>query len=478
MTELQLGLIGLGATGVLGVLIYNKLQEHKHRKLAERMMSGEHDDVLLGRGGERRRPIAEAEKPLEDEEPEIPPEYLDDYEQRREPVLGSGEFDEDGRAEVEFPDVVESADEPEIEEEDEGAQEAQETDESAETSDEPELDDEIDEEPEFEPVADVASEPKAALEPSFVAAPAAQTPATVAAAATPPPSTPQFAPEPVVPVGEVPIVLLDPRIDFIVVMELVESVPSHQILQSQRDALQRISKPVTWVGFNERQREWEVIVPEEKNAYRRLRIGLQLADRRGPLSDADFTVFVAAMQQLADELMAVADMSPSQGVIDRAMALDRFCAAVDLEIGVNLVSRGSPFTGTKIRALAEAAGMSLTGNGRFTRFDDEGKALFSLQNFESTLFTPDTIKNTTTHGLTFVLDVPRVDHGERVFFQMVDLARRAADTLQGMLVDDNRQPLTETQLDQIKREYIIKPQAGMVQYGIPAGSPQAQRLFS
>ena len=35
MTELQMGLIGLGATAVVGVLGYNKWQEYRHRKLAE-----------------------------------------------------------------------------------------------------------------------------------------------------------------------------------------------------------------------------------------------------------------------------------------------------------------------------------------------------------------------------------------------------------------------------------------------------------
>ena len=61
---------------------------------------------------------------------------------------------------------------------------------------------------------------------------------------------------------------------------------------------------------------------------------------------------------------------------------------------------------------------------------------------------------------------------------MTELARRFAETLQGMLVDDNRQPLSESQLDHIRREFIGKPQATMLSFGLPAGSAQAQRLFS
>ena len=47
MTELQLGLIGLGAVAVVGVAAYNKWQERRHRKLAEQVLNVQHTDVLL-----------------------------------------------------------------------------------------------------------------------------------------------------------------------------------------------------------------------------------------------------------------------------------------------------------------------------------------------------------------------------------------------------------------------------------------------
>ena len=232
-----------------------------------------------------------------------------------------------------------------------------------------------------------------------------------------------------------------------------------------------------WIGYNERSREWKRLAPDSELKLRRLRVGLQLVNRQGPLSDGDMTIFTTAMNALADELMAVADM-PSSRVLDQAAEIDQFCAAVDLEIGLNLVSRGSAFSGTKIRALAEAAGMVLGLGGVFTRYDDNGRVLFSLQNYESTQFSAESLRTLTTHGLTFLLDVPRVDHGERTFMQMTEIAKRFAETLNGALVDDNRQPLSESQLDNFRREFIGKPQATLASYGLIAGSPQALRLFS
>ena len=401
MTELQMGLIGLGAVAVVGVLGYNKWQEMRHRRLAEAMLKPQHDDVLLGE--------APATAPARSE-PEMP---------AVEPVVPAG------RVEPSLDVEPASAVEPVLPEPQAVA---------------PAVPDEL-------PVSAVLAE---------------EVPAESVADDR---------------AGNVPAALLDPRIEFVVVMELVEPVSVAQILHSQREAIQRISKPVHWIGYNERNREWERLSADSAHSVRRLRIGLQLVNRLGPVSEADLTAFTTAMQALADELMAVADM-PSSRVLDQAAEIDRFCAAVDLEIGLNLVSRGSAFSGTKIRALAEAAGMVLGADGIFTRYDDDGRAQFHLQNYETARFAPDNVRNISTHGVTFLLDVPRVDHGERVFMQMTEIAKRFAETLQGVLVDDNRQPLSDSQLDHIRREFIGKPQATMASFDLAAGSPQALRLFS
>jgi len=419
MTELQMGLIGLGVAAVFGVFGYNKWQEMRQRKVAEAVLKPHHEDVLLAKGG-KTEPEAVPAVQVERSEPEIRIEASEPLVERVEPVFTD-------------PTPTEVVDDMAM---------------ALEDTPMPEM-----------PV---------------IAQPAPGVPPVVAKPAV---SQPEADDGAEVEAGNVPDALLDPRLEFVVTMELVEPVSSFQILHSQRSALHRLNKPVHWIGFNEKKREWQRLTPDAELELRRLRVGLQLVNRLGPVSEGDLVIFTNAMQALADELMAVADMPPSN-VLDQAAEIDRFCAAVDLEIGLNLVSRSSAFPGTKIRALSEAAGMVLGADGLFTRYDDAGRAQFSLQNFESTPFSPDALRNLTTHGLTFLLDVPRVDHGERVFMQMTEVAKRFADTLQGALVDDNRQPLSDSQLDHIRREFIGKPQATMASFGLAAGSPQALRLFS
>jgi len=58
MSELQLGLLGIGALVVAGVLIYNKLQEARLRRQSEAAFGSRHDDVLLRGKAASRRPAA------------------------------------------------------------------------------------------------------------------------------------------------------------------------------------------------------------------------------------------------------------------------------------------------------------------------------------------------------------------------------------------------------------------------------------
>ncbi|KQQ97080.1 cell division protein ZipA C-terminal FtsZ-binding domain-containing protein [Massilia sp. Leaf139] len=60
MTDLQMSLIAAGGVFVVGVITYNKWQEHKARKSVERAFASDHDDVLMradGTPAERSEPV-------------------------------------------------------------------------------------------------------------------------------------------------------------------------------------------------------------------------------------------------------------------------------------------------------------------------------------------------------------------------------------------------------------------------------------
>ncbi|MFA9949496.1 cell division protein ZipA C-terminal FtsZ-binding domain-containing protein [Dentiradicibacter hellwigii] len=285
-----------------------------------------------------------------------------------------------------------------------------------------------------------------------------------------------------------PMHLLSPAIDYIATLETAVGVPAADWLAAQQATLSRADKPVHWAGFDEENGEWVMLGADvargggEPRLFRHVRAGLQLADRRGALSENDLLIFATAMDALAREWQAqgrpvMLDLPDPRPVPAAAADLDAFCVGVDIQISLNVIALNEAFPGTQVRALAESAGMFLDGRGRFVRVTDDGSVLYMLLNHDPAGFSAENMRATSVQGLTFLFDVPTVARGERVFGQLADLAGRFADVLKGALVDDNRRPLSEASLAPISQQ-IAQFQASMAQRNLPAGGRMARRLFS
>ena len=162
----------------------------------------------------------------------------------------------------------------------------------------------------------------------------------------------------------------------------------------------------------------------------------------------------------------------------RAEALDRFCADLDVQIGLTILkSDAGQIAGTRLRGVAEAAGFRLTPAGQFEYVQDEtGAMLYALQNYKQEPFTPEGLRVLATPGIVLLLDVPRVADPVRVFDQMRMVAKRMTQTLEGVLVDDNRRPLNDTSLAAIRAQ--VQSTAGALgEANIDPGGPRAVRLF-
>lgn len=391
MNELQVSLLVIGFLVIAGVYGFNRIQERKHRRIAEQAFPSGHEDVLL----------REYESDAPPDEPEMSG-FRDDP--RIEPVISE-------TTEVEEYPVAE----------------------------------------EIEPV------PARELE-------------TVEMAA----DVEVDAPPPVVSYENRPS--LDDAVDYVVQLHLGEPVGAEALLGMP--SLKGLGKRVCWLGLNPLSENWEEIAPGSSAEYLHVAATLQLADRSGPLFEQDLVAFCNQVQGIADEIVAVAEFPERQAAMARAAELDKFGVEVDVLIGVNVTTQGGePFAATKIRALAESAGMKLLPDGAFHFFDDDGAELFTLVNRDPTPFTADNIRNLSTHGITFLFDVPKVADGLRVFNQMLLMARKIAPSLGGQLVDDNRRLLNDAAIDKI-RQQLSDIYAKMENQQITSGSNRALRLFS
>ena len=267
-----------------------------------------------------------------------------------------------------------------------------------------------------------------------------------------------------------------PEIDYIVEIRAGEFISVEKLVRMQQ-SLPGLIQRISFGGLNYQSKAWEAMTLDDAR-YTSVRVALQLVDRTGPVNEEQLRAFAEAAKNTAAEIAAIAELPEFAPALERAVALDKFCADVDVVVGINVIANsGQAFHGTKIRALAEAAGLHLQPGGVFQCHDDQGAPLYSLDNQESEPFLIDRIRNITTPGITFLLDVPRVANGLRVFDKMVAMSRSFADSLDGTLADDNRAMLNDSGIDRIRAQ-LRAIFGAMEQRGIEAGSPLALRLFS
>lgn len=268
----------------------------------------------------------------------------------------------------------------------------------------------------------------------------------------------------------------DPIIDYVVEVSLRSAADGMDLHEELLALAAGWGKPVLVAGYDRDTGEWHAA--GSGKTYSQLRFALQLSNRAGCVEPDQLTAFCDAVVKWAEHNQGEVKYSDVAEAHAMAVQLDRFCADVDIAIGINVVTRaGNPFSGTKIRALAESAGLKLEPDGVFLAYGERGDARFTLDNHEPMPFMPEQMKTLFTSGITFLLDVPRVDAAVHAFDTMVETARNFAAALDGTLVDDNRNPLSDSAIDTIRQRLkIILAKMDAAQ--IAAGGVRARRLFS
>ncbi|HTP63223.1 MAG TPA: cell division protein ZipA C-terminal FtsZ-binding domain-containing protein [Burkholderiales bacterium] len=205
------------------------------------------------------------------------------------------------------------------------------------------------------------------------------------------------------------------------------------------------------------------------------RAGLQLVSRDGAVGEADLIEFRSAVETLAASVGATVAAPEMRAAVDAARTLDDFCADADIQVVVHV--QGGPFAGTKIRATAEAGGLTLENDGKFSLRNDDQQLLYTLAARNGAAFTAAGMKEAAPAALTLALDVARTPDTRRSFESMTRLAHQLAAVLGGSMVDDNGNSLDERAIGAIAQQ-LDTVRAQLEARGVPPGGPAALRLFS
>jgi FtsZ-interacting cell division protein ZipA len=430
MDELTLGLIGAGAVVVGGVVVYNAWQGAKVRRKMPRPMPDDAAETLARVEHEEQSPFIE---PARAPSP------------RREPTRAAGEAPVDERIEPGFGTAA-PADTP--------------VDIQAENT------------------SPNGFENEAAAADGSTSAPPASSAAGATSAAKPAADANQPI-EPVLPaaktISAAPPTVVDRRIDCIVPVRLVAPVAGERVIPLAQRLRRAGNKPVYIEGKPEGGDSWELL--QNGVRYEELRAAAQLANRNGALNELEFSEFVTGVQQFADALDASPEFPDMMETVSMARELDGFAAQCDVQLSVNVLSDGAPWSANYVQAVASQDGLLLSRDGtRFVKLDAKQSPVFMLQ-FGDTNFLRDDLTYKGGQMITLVLDVPVADEDILPFRLMCDYAKSLAERIGGRVVDDQRRPLPENALQSIDKQ-LMTLYAKLEQAGIPAGSPATRRLFS
>ncbi|MBU3735696.1 MAG: cell division protein FtsZ [Methylobacterium sp.] len=447
MSDLQLGLLALGAVVIAAVILFNWWQERRFSRDSIRRFEGPADDALLE---EFRIDAAALAVDAQDQE------FADASDDASVPTGLPAQPDE------ELPPVDEA--EPRTTEAFDASFPYTPT-----ANDDPDA---------WQPDS-ADPEPAAPLDPetpeAFFKGDSEAVPDVFAAPAAPAEAV-GTGPEPAGRVTGLPETV-DLQIDLVGLVSL--NLPrTGSTLRQELQPLPDFDKPVQWLGLDDGG-HWRHLTRDQESAvFSRVACSLQMADRSGPVSLNTLRNFQVKVDDVASKLGSRVEWHDHDDPYRYAQELDAFCVAVDVMVGFHVIQGGNgPFTGTKLRGVAEAGGMSLGEDGNFHCRSESGDTLFMLVNQDQRPFSQESLRSAFVRGVSFQLDVPRVKNCIAAFNQMALLARQMESSLAGRLVDDNQRPLGDAEIDKI-RQQLKQIYARMVARGVIPGSASANRLFS
>lgn len=274
-------------------------------------------------------------------------------------------------------------------------------------------------------------------------------------------------------VAKAPEMPVDDLIELPITLNLEESLRAEKILPHIQSLRHTGSKPVRFLGMPDgddmSEKNWQAIV--SGNSYLHLKACVLLANRNGALNEIEYSELLMRLRQIADAIGAEPEIPEMADVTDKARQLYQFIADHDAKLGISIRSNGSPWQMLTLTTALEKQGFESRPDGQFVMKDKEnGSVLFSL-------LTNELPAAETATRLTLLMDVPCIALEKDGFAQMVQCGKALCIRLDGTLIDDGNQLLTDEFLEEIAgqvRDFCKE----MEDFSIPAGSARAMRLFN
>lgn len=294
--------------------------------------------------------------------------------------------------------------------------------------------------------------------------------ATAPAAATPPPKTkPTAAPD--------RRLGLNKLIDAIATLHCEQAVPGDAVLAALPPTRRVGSKPFAIEAWNDSSQQWEHPVATQR--YSRFQAGVQLANRTGALNEIEFSEFVHKVQAFADTLHAAAEFPEMPHEVARAKSLDDFASQHDAQLTFVLRARQAAWSAGYLQQNASRMGFvpgSMAGR-MLLPAPTPGMPPVLILAFDTQAALAEDLEQSAVRDLMLCLDVAQVNRAEQPFNRLREVATVLCRTMDGVLCDQNGQPLPAMAMDPIATDLELLYDQ-LDSHGLSAGSALARRLFS
>ena len=273
---------------------------------------------------------------------------------------------------------------------------------------------------------------------------------------------------------------LDALIDVIASLGLDPSTPlvSGEAAIAALPATRRAgTKPFAVEGLNSLTQQWEAPMPGQR--YTAFQAGVQLANRTGALNEIEYSEFVVKTQAFADAVGATPDFPEMRDEVARARELDQFASAHDAQLGFTIRARNASWSPGYVHQNAARYGFvagAIAGRMALPAAS-EGMPPVLVLSFDSQAALAEDPAQSAIRDVSLHLDVAQAERAEQPFERMRDAAFGLAEAMDGVVTDDNGQPLARDAMEVIGNE-LQTLYTTLEQRDLAAGSAVARRLFS
>ncbi len=270
---------------------------------------------------------------------------------------------------------------------------------------------------------------------------------------------------------------LDALIDVIAPIALEGAVSGDAALAAMPSTRRAGGKPFFIEGFSELTERWEM--PLAGQRYGAFQAGVQLANRSGALNDIEYSEFVMKTQAFCDVVNGTPDFPEMRDAVARARELDQFASEHDAQLGFVLRACNAAWSPGYVQQnsarLGFVAGV-IPGRMVLPASVPGLPAVLGLS-FNTQAAMADDPAQSAIRELVISLDVAQVDRSEHPFQRMREAAALLAESMDGLVTDDQGILLSAQAMEQIGSE-LESLYDRLDQRDLSAGSAAARRLFS